>query len=288
MGSVTLGVLAALTALVCWGVADFLIQRSTRRVGVAPTLFADAAIGAVVLLPFAVGNVQATLAPGALPILAGALLLGLVAAPVNFLAFQRGKLSVVSPILTLELFFTIVLGALFLAEHLTGAQLALASSVFAGIVLATVHRWESGARFEAGALLALAGALGLGLANILNGSAARLVGPATAVWFVRIGSVVAIGGWLLSQRRGRITARQLVGNTRLVIPMGVLDTGAWLAYGYAATQLPIPLVVAIAQGYVALSTVLGVIINHERLRPHQTVGVVVAIGSSIALATISG
>lgn len=43
----TLGVLAALVALLGWGVGDFLIQRSTRRIGVAPSLFS---LGVVVAI----------------------------------------------------------------------------------------------------------------------------------------------------------------------------------------------------------------------------------------------
>jgi drug/metabolite transporter (DMT)-like permease len=288
MASVSFGVLAALAALVCWGVADFLIQRSTRRVGVAPTLLADALIGGVVLLPFAVGNVGEALSPGAFPVLAGALALGLVAAPVNFLAFQRGKLSVVSPILTLELFITILLGALFLSERLSTMQLGFSVAVFVGIVLATVRSVERGSRIEAGAFLALLGAIGLGLANILNGTGARLVGPTTAVWVVRIGFVLFVGLWLVFRGRWARSLHGMAANARLLVPMGMMDTTAWLAYGYAVTVLPIGLAVAIAQGYVALSVVLGVAYNREHLRPHQVVGVVLAIAASVTLAAISG
>jgi drug/metabolite transporter (DMT)-like permease len=284
----SLGVLAALTALVCWGVGDFLIQRSTRRIGVAPSLFALGVVGSAMLLPFATSHLNNLTHFPALPILLGAVMLGLVVAPINFLAFQRGKLSVVSPILTLELFVTILLGALFLAEQLTAMQLGLAVALFVGIVLATVRSVERGTRLEAGAILALLGAVGLGLANLLNGLAAREVGPVVANWFVRSAFVVAVGVWLVSRGRLSASLHSAREHASTVIPAGIIDTIAWLAYGYAATQLPIPLVVAIAQGYVALSTMLGVVFNRERLRPHQAIGVVLAIVCSMALAAISG
>ena len=50
--SISLGVLFALGALIFWGLGDFLIQRSTRKVGNWETLFIITLFGTVILIPF--------------------------------------------------------------------------------------------------------------------------------------------------------------------------------------------------------------------------------------------
>ena len=48
----TIGVLLAFGALIGWGFGDFLIQRSTRAVGIWKTLFSIGVGGTLLLTPF--------------------------------------------------------------------------------------------------------------------------------------------------------------------------------------------------------------------------------------------
>lgn len=51
-----IGVILAFVAMFAWGFGDFLIQKSTRKLGVWTTIFIITLTGAVVLTPFALKN----------------------------------------------------------------------------------------------------------------------------------------------------------------------------------------------------------------------------------------
>ncbi len=48
----SVGIGLAFVAMLCWGLGDFLIQRSTRKIGDWETLFIISAFGTGILLPF--------------------------------------------------------------------------------------------------------------------------------------------------------------------------------------------------------------------------------------------
>ena len=53
----SVGIGLAFVAMLCWGFGDFLIQRSTRKVGDWGTFFVICAFGSVILLPFVWGDI---------------------------------------------------------------------------------------------------------------------------------------------------------------------------------------------------------------------------------------
>jgi len=57
--SISVGIGLAFVAMLCWGIGDFWIQKSTRKVGDSEALFFITAFGAAVLLPFVYKDIPA-------------------------------------------------------------------------------------------------------------------------------------------------------------------------------------------------------------------------------------
>jgi drug/metabolite transporter (DMT)-like permease len=51
---ISIGIGMAFIAMLCWGVGDFLIQKSTRKLGNVETLFLITFFGAIVLFTFCI------------------------------------------------------------------------------------------------------------------------------------------------------------------------------------------------------------------------------------------
>ncbi len=57
--SAGVGIGFAFVAMLCWGIGDFLIQRSTRKIGDWETLFVITLFGSLILLPFVYRGIPA-------------------------------------------------------------------------------------------------------------------------------------------------------------------------------------------------------------------------------------
>src|SRR3989344_1927258 len=96
-------ILAAFGAMVCWGIGDFLIQRSTRKFGNVEALAFIGTIGSIGLLPFILQEIPLL---NSIENLAFLIFIGLftfLVAMLDFEALKQGKLSVVDVILEIEL-----------------------------------------------------------------------------------------------------------------------------------------------------------------------------------------
>src|SRR3989344_1304783 len=102
--NISVGIGLAFVAMLCWGFGDFLIQRSTRKIGDWETLFFITAFGAVVLAPFVYKDIPSlfTEVSRTTYILLGASVILLIAALLDFEALKKGKLAVVEPIWSSE------------------------------------------------------------------------------------------------------------------------------------------------------------------------------------------
>lgn len=292
------GTLAALTALVGWGVGDFAIQRSVRRLGSLQTLFFVALAGTVIFLPFAwhhlssvIGNRQS-----AVIVLGAAATMG-TAAFLNFEALRGGKISVLEPVISIELPITIAIGVLLLGEAITVQQFVLALIIFLGLELTVIHRakhrylfffFHHHFRLEDGVVLAVLGAIFLGFTNILSGLGGQVFNPLTAIWMIHTVITVLLFCLFLWQGTLGDVFDQGIRHWRPVVSAAILDNLAWAGFITAATILTISVTTAISEGFVPLAATLGIIFNGERPQQHQKVGIGIALVAAIALAMISG
>ncbi len=280
-----MGLFFAALAIVGWGFGDFLIQRSVRKVGDWEALFFITLIATVALLPFVVYELR-VLSAFNIVVLAGTSFVIFVAALFDFDALRVGKISIIEPIYALEVPVTIALATLILGEVLSLMQIVLIVLLLLGVFLVSnkqlsrIHLKT----LERGVLAAVFATLGMGFSNFLFGFAARETSPLMINWFTSTFMMLATLGYLLYVGEGRKIIESWRKNKRLLVAVGFADNLAWVAYSSATLYLPIGLATGLTESYIALATMLGLFYNREKLRRHQQVGLVLAIGTAIVLA----
>lgn len=283
-----LAVLIAFGAMICWGIGDFLIQRTTRKIGDVETLAWIGIIGSIGLLPLIIKDLSKISSWSQILVL---LVLGVVTffgALANFEALKKGKLAVIEIVMTLELPITVLLALLFFQEQLTVIQTSTVALVFLGVVLIAtekfshVHSLLRG--LEKGVLLALLGAVGMGVINFLTGTSAKSISPLLAIWVPWL-VFTLLCLFVIETRRGGVKtfAHHWQKHRWLIVAMGVFDTLAWLMYAFAVEGKEIALTIAITESYPAVALFLGLWLNKEKINWHQYCGAVLALGASVAL-----
>lgn len=280
-------ILAAFGAMLFWGIGDFLIQRSVRKIGDLEALAYIGIIGSIVLLPFVwkefhlifVGsNLALVIVLGVLTFIVGLL---------NFEALKRGKLSVVDVILELELPVTAVLGFIMFNETPSLIQLIMMSLIFIGIVLIALKKktlTNPIKKLEKGVFIAALAAVGMGLVNFLTGASAKQISPLLAIWVPWvIFSILCL--IVIVEREGMSKfVKNGIRFKKLVFAMALFDTLAWLFYAFAVHKQELSITTAITESYVAIALFLGFWLNKEKIHFHQFLGALLAIISSIILA----
>lgn len=288
--TVSLGLLFAFGALFAWGFGDFFIQRTARAVGSVKALFFIGIIGMVGLFPL-VSHDLPKIAPIGWLLL---FLLGFVvifAALFDFEALKDGKISIIEPLIGLELPITVGLSIGLGHEILSGRQLVLIGIIFIGLIMAvTIHHTHLHYHkriFEKGVIFAGLGAVGLALTNYLTGVASQQISPLVAIWFTHTWVFFLCGFYLLWSGKFKELWGDFRRHPQIILGEGIFDNLAWISFGYATTYLPIAIVTTISESYIALAVVLGLFVNREKLKPHQIVGVILAVVGVIVLSSLT-
>ncbi len=278
--------LAAFGAMIFWGIADFLIQKSVRKIGDLESLAFIGLIGAIGLFPFVLPQIHLLFSLENLLLLCLVGVINFAVAMVNFEALKTGKLSVVEVIMELELPVTIILAMIFLSEFISGIQFLLIVPIFVGMILMAIKstRLKKHHFLEKGALLAFFAAIGTGLIDFLVGFSAREVSVLLAIWvpwlFIFVISIIFI---ILRKD----VKKMLVNAAKfklLILLMGITDTLAWVFYAFAMQNYNIAIVTAITEAYPVIGLALGTLINKEKIVRHQWLGGVITILAAIGLA----
>lgn len=286
---VELSIIAAIGAMLCWGIGDFFIQRSVRKIGDVEALALIGIIGSIVLLPLAIKEIDVLFSPANIGLLIVLGVVTFVAAIFNFEALKKGKLSVIEVVLELELPITVILGILIFKESLSIVQLGVIGAIFIGILLIAFKKKGNENIFkhlEKGVYLAILGAIGMGFVNFLTASSSKQVSPLMAIWVPWI--VFTIICLVIIFKREGFT--KIAKNTWkfkwIVLFMGLFDTAAWFLYAFSVVKNEIGIITAITESYPAIGLFLGVLINKEKVNWHQYLGAAIALGASFVLAFV--
>jgi len=281
--------LAAFAAMLCWGVGDFLIQRTVRKVGDLETLFFIGLIEFVGLFPFVLGDWQLLFSIPNLLVLSLLGVITFIGAMFTFEAFKKGKISVVETVIEFELPVTIIIGFILFREVLTLWQILLIIPVFIGILLMAIGSASKKPQnpfegIEKGVFLGALAAIGMGFINSFTALSAREVSPVMAVWFPAL--FLFLISYIILLKKGKV--KDSFVNFKkfkiLILAMGIVDAAAWVFYAIALSSQNIGVITAITESYVVIAMILGVTINKEKITPHQYVGAILAILASILLA----
>lgn len=285
------GIVLAIVAMLSWGLGDFLIQRSTRKIGDWETLFFITAFGALVLLPFSYSKIIpffTHLEDGGLIFLFASVIL-LVAAIVNFEALRKGKLAIVEPIWSLEIPMTAVLAFFLLNEKVSVLEIVLIAILIIFLVLVAFRekRFTKKLLLEKGVILALLGAVLMGSANFFIGWGARVTDPIFINFITDSFLAIFAGIIIIGTSRVARAKKDFKNNIALLLPMSIADKIAWLAFAFAVTLAPMAISTALSQSYIIVAVVLGMAVNKEKLHVHQKVGMVGAIITAVILAVVA-
>ncbi|MBN2095324.1 MAG: DMT family transporter [Candidatus Aenigmarchaeota archaeon] len=276
---------AAFSAMLCWAVADFLVQKSTRKIGNLESLAVIGIVGTVSLFPLVIRDFGLIFSASNLALILVLGVLTFVAAMFDCEALRVAKLSTVDILMEIELPITIMLGYLFFNEVLAPMQIFMVGLIFAGILLVATKSFSHWAiRWEKGVILAVIGAIGMGFINFLTSATSRAISPIMAVWAPWL--ILTLFCLTLIYRRGEFP--RFVKNASrfrwFLLGMGIIDTAAWIFYSFAVFGESVGIVTAITESYPAVALFLGVWLNREKINGHQYLGAALAIFSSIALA----
>lgn len=287
----SVGIGLAFVAMLCWGFGDFLIQKSTRKIGDWETLFLVCAVGAVVLLPLVWKNIPAlfTNNNGLWILLAGSAIL-FVAALLDFEALKKGKLAVVEPIWSFEVPASALLAFFILGERIGWLQIILIALLIAGLILVSLHKVRASFTkllMEKGVMLALVAAFAMGAANFFVGWGARVTDPLMVNFFLNVFITVATGIYLVAKGKFGKTIKDAILYRGTLLPMAISDNAAWVAFAFAMSLAPIAVAVALSESYIIVAVILGLLVNRERLQTHQKIGLVAALTVALTLAAIT-
>lgn len=282
-----IGLLAAIGAVICWSFGDFFIQRTVRKIGSIESLFFIGLIGSFLLFPFVAAELPSAFSNS--NILLSLFFLGFITLLVsltNMFAYREGKLSIIDPLLELELPVAIILGIVFLKESISAEQLLLSFAILAGIILISIKNFSSLSYkllLEKGALLGIATALGMGFMDFAATIVARTASPLLAIWSAWLMFGVACGVFIFYKKRFRGIILDARKNIKLILAEGIFDTSAWSFYAIALVSLPLSITTAMTEIYPAFAVLLGVHFNKEKINMHQKFGIGLALVSAVWL-----
>lgn len=306
------GVAFGLFAAVAWGVADFCIRGATHAAGTFRTLYFDQLVAllffAVVVEPWSpLSFAHAT--PALIAAAAALNLVILAGAALLYRAFAVGSLAVVSPIAASFGALVTALALTFSGERPTAAQLAGIAITLVGVTLAGMHNDgphvgdmkapRKGIRLGRGVPEALTATAIFGvtywalryITPILGGAQVALIGKIADIGAL---SLVVAGLWLL--RRFAVAPALTQGVVEpasaplaprgwrfwvWIVPAGVLDIAANIAYNVGITTALTSVVVTISSLFSAITVLLAWFFLRERLGPWQWVGVTLILAGIV-------
>jgi len=279
------GVLAAFGAMLCWGIGDFFIQRTTRKIGDIETIAFMSAIGAIGLTPFILSDISLLFEFHNILLIFLLSIAALVAAMLNFEALKQGKLSVIDVVLEIELPITVILGFLFFQELLSIMQVILVGLIMAGVALIAVGNGPLKLRkgIEKGVFLAVLAAIAMGFVNLLTAVGSRQMSPLMIIWTPW--TIAAIMSFTFLMKRDGVhkTIKRASKFKGLILAMGIFETVAWLLFAIAVFSNTLSITIAITNSSPAVALIIGLWINKERIAKHQYLGAVITLISCFVL-----
>ena len=283
----SLGLLFAGAAMFFWVIGDFLIQRGTRKFGDWATLFLIGFVGMIGIFPFVYGELAVAFESFNLKLLLLLSVVTLFSALFLFEGLKRGKLAVIEPVFGLELPFTVGFSAVFGGENLAPALYAFIALIFVGLLFTATrdirHLRFNRTMLEKGVVLAGIGSVGMGLMNFLTGYGSRTISPLLTIWFMHSFLAIICFFYLMYRGELRGLARRVLDFPKTALGLSVFDNLAWISFAFAMSFISISIATAISESYIAFSVLLGIFVNHERIKAHQIVGIVAVATGVVVL-----
>lgn len=270
-----MGVVLALGAAICWGIADFLGGVNTRRVHVLGVALGTQVTGTIAIV--VVLGVRGVGPPAGDLVIVGVLtgLIGVFALIGLYWSLANGVMARVAPVFATAAAIPVLVG-LASGEDPSTVQLVGIPIAIAGLMLVSVEPWGTTVGTAGGSATRRALAVAIGTSVCLG---LVLVGvdrvsehdPVWAVFLLRITAATVICATALTVLGRRLGAD--ARPPRAVVPIGLLDTSANVLFGTASTAGLLSLVAVIGSSFPAVTVMLSIALLHERLQPMHIAGV---------------
>lgn len=287
-------ILFAFGAMIAWGIGDFFMQRTSKKIGSIHALIWVNLIGGLGLLPLVVKDfylIKSWENLGTLLILG---LIDFIYGLAMLKAYEQGKLSVVEVIMTMELPLTVALGLIFFQEKLSLFQFVLVLAIICGsFMVSKVSKdifdkikdfiFGKSGKFEKGAKIALLAAIISAFYNFMIAFNAREISPVMAIWFPWVMSLIFLLVYMYAKKGCGIFAAESRKYKKIIFLGSVIEIIAWLFYAKALAGNALSITTAITESYLALVVFLGIKFNKEKISRMQFFGAVIAICASIII-----
>ena len=288
MISSEIGILFSILALIFWGVGDFLIQKSVRKIGDWESLFVISFIGLTAIFPFIYQDIYLIFENSNLLIFCFISTTFLIASLIGFESYKVGKISIVEPIQVVEIPVSGLLAYFFLKEGINPFAVVVIILLMIGLVSLSLknHHLKRHSWVEKGVFLAIISSLFMGSANFLIAFTSRITNPLLVVWFFNFFITMITLIYLLFNHDFFKLLRDISEHKKFLLSVGILDNLAWICFAFAVSIIPVAIAVVLSESYIALAVILGVLINKEILTKHQIAGIFITIPSAILLALL--
>ncbi len=269
------GLLIALSAGILWGSADFAGGRLSRRLPllVVVTCSQGAGLVALTIVLLARGNIAVDAVGWG--VVAGLLSLGSVTC--FYRALAVGTMSVVAPLVATSATVPVLAGVVEGERPGTVASAGIALAMTGIVLVSRQVALEPPENHRLSVVLAVAAAVFAG-AQLVALQRAGAVDALTGVAASRATSVAVLVAVLMVSRASA-PARDL----RAAAMVGLLDTGANLAYTLASARSLLSLAGVLASLYPVVTVALARFLLHERLRPSQWAGASLALAGVLLI-----
>ncbi|HEX7246586.1 MAG TPA: DMT family transporter [Actinomycetota bacterium] len=270
--------LAVVTAF-AWGLTELLMMRGARELRPFALARWLMVVGTVIVLPIALvsGPIPSI---DDLPYAVAPALVALVGTLAYFRALSTGQLTIVSPTVATSGGFAAVVAIVFLHERFSTLGLMGIALGVAGVVLATFVR--GGGRAE-GIGWAVIGAVMLGVYTVTLAASSDRIGPMWSVTAYRLTGLVVL--WSVAPFLGE-PLRLPRGSLGFVTRAALIESIGFAAFTTALDLGPVAIVAVVSAQFSTVAVVLGTVVLHERLHPHQWIGIAMMIASTTLLAAL--
>jgi|tagenome__1003787_1003787.scaffolds.fasta_scaffold20857376_2 drug/metabolite transporter (DMT)-like permease len=279
-----LGIVLGLCSALTWGLSGLVGTRATRLLGTNRSMAWSTITGfAVVLVPALLTGPHSMPGASTLLWLATGALGSMFGLWTMMLAYRHGALSVVAPIIACQGVVIAVVDVV-LGNPLgaTTGLLLVVATLGAAIVVRGTRTIEGPRQTAPVAVMAsVASAICFGIGLYAAAVAADDVGPFVPSLVTRVlGLLVITAPMLLIVKTGTGPPRAL----RWALVGGTLDVGGMLFFVGSAQAGDVSVAGVLASQSAAISTVLGLLVLHERMTSGQRLGFAMIIAAVTALA----
>lgn len=281
-------VLAGLAGLV-WGVADFSGGKATQRADALTVVGLSKLVSLPLLVAYVVlGGTTFELAGAAWGMLAG--VCGTFGTALFYSALSSGSMTTVAPVTSVTSATIPVLVGLGSGERPSALALGGISCALVAVALVSLAApSRTASRMAPRRLVAMAAGAGIGFAlfMVCLAQAGRSTSAADGLWPVLASHVtgLVLGAGLLASRGttgplGRTRSPRPAGRALAwTCAAGLLDTGGSATFLVASRRGDLSLVAPLAALYPVSTVLLALVVDQERPRPPQVVGLVLAVAA---------